>query len=81
MRCIYNINEVIESLDFSKDYKNRDAVKEVLCFIVEALTTQVKISQNEMDYEERLSHNWNDYESAKAVRNFCQSLLFNLGIN
>lgn len=80
MKYKYNINELIESLDFTKDYANIDAMKEVLCFIVETLTTQIKISQNEMDYEERLSHNWNDYESAKAVRDFCQSFLCDLGI-
>lgn len=81
MKCRYNIKELIESLDFTKDYVNKDAMKETLCYIVDRLNTQVKISQNEMDYEERLSHNWNDYEAAKAVRNFCQSLLCDLGIN
>lgn len=80
MKCRYNINELIESLDFTKDYANRDAMKEILCFIVDYLKTQIEISQNEMNYEERLSHNWSDYESAKAVRNFCQSLLCDLGI-
>ena len=79
MKCKYNIAEVIGSLEFAKDYDNRDAVKETLCFIVDALNTQIKVSQNEMDYEERFSHNWNDYEAAKAVRNFCQSLLCDLG--
>lgn len=81
MKCRYDIKELIESLDFTKDYANKDAMKETLCYIVDRLNTQVKISQNEMDYEERLSHNWNDYEAAKAVRNFCQSLLCDLGIN
>jgi hypothetical protein len=80
MKCKYNIKELIESLDFTKDYVNNYAMKETLNFIVDTLTTQVKISQNEMDYEERLSHNWNDYEVAKAVRNFCQSFLNDLGV-
>jgi len=80
MKCRYNINELIESLDFTKDYVNRDAMKETLCFIVDYLKTQIEISQNEMNYEERLSHNWSDYESAKAVRDFCQSFLCDLGI-
>ena len=80
MKCRYNINELIESLDYTKAYVNKDAMKEMLCFVVDTLTTQVKISQNEMDYEERLSHNWNDYEAAKAVRNFCQSFLSELGV-
>ena len=80
MKCRYNINELIESLDYTKDYVNKDAMKEMLCFVVDTLTTQVKISQNEMDYEERLSHNWNDYEAAIAVRNFCQSFLSELGV-
>ena len=80
MKCKYNIKELIESLDFTKDYVNNDAMKETLNFIVDTLTTQVKISQNEMDYEERFSHNWNDYEAAKAVRNFCQSFLNDLGV-
>lgn len=81
MKCRYNIEELIESLDYTKDYVNRDAMKEMLCFIVDTLNTQIKISQNEMNYEERLSHNWNDYEAARAVRNFCQLLLSELGIN
>lgn len=80
MKCRYNINELIESLDFAKDYANRDAMKETLCFMVDYLKTQIEISQNEMSYEERFSHNWSDYESAKAVRDFCQSLLCDLGI-
>lgn len=81
MKCRYNINELIESLDYTNDYANRDAMKEMLCFIVDTLTTQVEISQNEMDYEERLYHNWSDYEAAKAVRNFCQWFLSELGVN
>ena len=80
MKCRYNIKELIESLDFTKDYVNKDAMKETLSFIVDTLTTQVKVSQNEMDYEERLSHNWNDYEAEKAVRNFFQSFLNDLGV-
>lgn len=81
MRCRYNINELIESLDYTKDYANKDAMKETLYYIVDRLNTQIEISQNEMNYEERLSHNWNDYEAARAVKNFCQSLLSELGIN
>lgn len=80
MKCKYNIKEVIESLDFANDYENKDAVKEVLCFIVEELTTQAKVSQAEMDYEERISHNWTDYAHAKALRDFCLSLLCDLGV-
>ena len=80
MKFKYNIEDIIESLKFANHYENRDAVKETLCFIVDTLKTQVKISQNEMNYEERLSHNWSDYEAARAVRNFCQSLLYDLGI-
>lgn len=79
MKCRYNINELIESLDFT-DYENADPLKETLCFVVKTLTTQAKISQDTMDYEERLSHNWNDYDSARAVRDFCQSFLRDLGI-
>jgi hypothetical protein len=70
----------IESLDFTKDYVNKDAMKETLCYIVEKLKLQVQISQNEMNYEERFSHNWGDYEAARAVRNFCQEFLNDLGI-
>lgn len=80
MKCRYEIMGLIESLDFTKDYVNRDAMKETLCYIVERLKSQVEASQNEMNYEERLSHNWSDYEAAKAVRNFCQSLLYDLGV-
>lgn len=81
MKCRYNINEIIDSLNFAKDYENKDAMKETLCFVIETLTTQAEISQEEMDYEERFSHNWEDYASAKGVRDFCQSFLCNLGIN
>lgn len=81
MECRYKITELIESLDFTKDYVNRDAMKETLQYIVNKLNTQIEISQNEMNYEERLSHNWNDYEAARAVRNFCQEFLSELGIN
>ena len=80
MNCRYNIKEVIESLDFAKNYGNREAVQETLQYIVDRLNMQIKISQNEMNYEERFSHNWSDYEAAKAVRNFCQELLRELGI-
>lgn len=80
MKCRYNIKEVIESLNSTKDYANKDAMEEMLNFIVDTLTTQVKVSQNEMIYEEKFSHNWNDYEAAKAVRNFCQSFLNDLGV-
>ena len=79
MEYKYNINEIIESLNFT-EYENKDAVKETLCFVVDTLTEQIKNSQKEMDYEERISHNWNDYESAKSVRNFCQSFLNKLGV-
>lgn len=79
MEYKYDINEIIESLNFT-EYENKDAVKETLCFVVDTLTEQIKNSQKEMDYEERISHNWNNYESAKAVRNFCQSFLNKLGV-
>lgn len=69
----YNVNNLIKS-------GNIDDMKEALRFVVGTLTTQVEISQNEMNYEERFSHNWNDYEAAKAVRDFCKSFLCDLGI-
>ena len=81
MNCRYNIKEVIESLYCARDYENRDAVQETLQYIVDRLNTQIEVSQNEMNYEERFSHNWNDYEAAKAVKNFCQEFLRELGIN
>lgn len=69
----YNVNNLIKS-------GNIDGMKEALGFVVGTLTTQVEISQNEMNYEERFSHNWSDYEAAKAVRDFCKSFLCDLGI-
>ena len=81
MNCKYNIKEVIKSLDYARDYENRDAVQETLQYIVDRLNTQIEIFQNEMNYAERISHNWSDYEAARAVRNFCQEFLSELGIN
>jgi hypothetical protein len=69
----YNVNNLIKS-------GNIDDMKEALGFVVGTLTTQVEISQNEMNYEERFSHNWSDYGAAKAVRDFCKSFLCDLGI-
>lgn len=41
----YNVNNLIKS-------GNIDGMKEALGFVVGTLTTQVEISQNEMNYEE-----------------------------
>ena len=83
-KCKYIMSEVMEAVDIANAndlYANKDAISEVLHFIVYTLQTQAKIAQEEMDYEEKLSHNWSDYSVAKGIRDFSIGMLNALGFD